>query len=401
MKTKFRQIETSIGSKAIIAKKGKEENSICDLFDLADYIRSEGLSFDLVEICQGFFSFQSLEKVCFFKKRKEVLFFKGRKWSLCSEAAFLKSENLFKCEICGEPKSGTPIFLDYLRPACAECTRGLEKCQFCDVITDANFDRYGACPKCHIKIGHCETCEESHIMPCMRELGKTLNSRSGWPQIKKIGTSKIPLYIGMELELNTSDSIETLKTIRKKYPDLFWGTFDSSVTGIELVSMPASLDYWKTVDLPFYSGCHEGGAGIHLHVCRLPHFDFQIRTILEFFFKNKNLVYAIAERKSDQYARIQGPENWENVEDLRLYNSGNKYSALNFQHKKTLEYRIFNSTLKMDHIKKDVEFVSALWEWTNKGSAVPEEEDFRNFTKSEKKTYPHLHEFLKGVNPCA
>lgn len=377
-------IENCLGSKTLI----HSGHVIFDAWDLADYLNSGG---------QDITPFKRLDI------RGETLFqfgglvvSKGPEiWEPQTESEFLRIRGLCKCGDClviGEFSSRN----DSLKKICKECAEKYRVCFHCGQVTK-EFDgvKKPICRNCRGARYHCGICDDHHVGPCIKTLGSGFNERGRWPDIKpQGGKTKFPFYAGMELEINTSDSVKTLQMIRENYPDLFWGTRDGTVEGIELVSMPATLEYWQGVNFKFFSGCREGQAGIHVHVDRLPHEHFQLAAILEFFFNNKAFVYKIAERET-HFAKINSLDIYKKQEDLTGFLGGDKYSALNFCHRKTLEYRIFNSTLNLDHIKKDVEFCFALWDWTRRGSFQTTEKDFTKFCHSEKETFPYLSKYIE------
>ena len=297
---------------------------------------------------------------------------------------------------------------------CAPCQARFTPCALCsEEIPPREFGRVSGvtghvCPECCNSYHYCGDCEEHHNTRfCPNADLDEIHDHGFHPEIQpkgEISTSRFPFYLGMELELCTEYPVETLKYIRRHHKDLFWGVYDGSVSGVEIVSQPATYEYWKDLTFHIHSSVRSGGGGIHLHVDRAGFKHDQVLNVLKFFWGNKDFVKAIAERdeKLEEWAQIRDPErDYRGVSDLRTWKGGDKYSAVNFCHSKTLEFRIFNTAKAKPTILKNMEFISSLWDWTNSGSlaSTPKKRDYLSFVKE--KDYPNLNGFIATENLTA
>ena len=93
---------------------------------------------------------------------------------------------------------------------------------------------------------------------------------------------------------------------------------------------------------------------------------------------NEKLVYSLARRSSDSYAKIydkgedldwlKGAKRYENKRDQLRNLNGDRYEALNFQNSDTIEFRLFKGTLKYRTIMACLEFTYASWFFTKDAS---------------------------------
>lgn len=312
----------------------------------------------------------------------------------------------FNCQGCAQFKKEKDPFFDIVsrQNYCVSCCSKFKKCDFCKlpsaILSRENIDNkiQNICQLCRYDIVSCDRCPTYHLNHCPKTNFDQIQScQISLPIVKTGKTDRIPIYIGMELEISTSDPADVIAGFRKKYPGLFWGVRDGSVSGVEMVSQPMSLDYWKTVSIDWRINGGNDHCGIHLHVCRMPHRHAQLFSILKFMDNNREFIYSVAERRSQEYAKIVELSNYMHEENLTNRRDGNKYVALNFSNIKTLEYRIFKSTTDDMRIHKNIEFVSALWDWTNRGGVSETKKEFSAFVKSERDYYPNLNKFLEVI----
>lgn len=189
---------------------------------------------------------------------------------------------------------------------------------------------------------------------------------------------------GIELEVagneNEPDREETVKKciqiINESDDDsenLIYSTKDSTVQ-IELDTMPASFEFhknkmnykelFKYLDEIGYKGHDCDKAGLHIHVNRkyLGKSELvqqlTISKILYILEKFNDEICVIA-RRNNSYSKFVGKDevNKSLNELYNKYHSTGKRVALNLQHKDTIEFRIFRSTLKYETFILTIEFV--------------------------------------------
>ena len=164
--------------------------------------------------------------------------------------------------------------------------------------------------------------------------------------------------------MNGSDSDEE---------NLIYSTHDSTVQ-IEFDTMPCSLEFHKNkmnyremfeyLDKEGYKGHDCETAGLHIHAnrsylgkSRISQ-ELVISKILYILEKFNNEICVIARRDND-YSEFAGEKQNEDsiVELYGKYKDKGKRAALNLQHKDTIEFRMFKSTLKYETFILTLEFV--------------------------------------------
>ena len=164
--------------------------------------------------------------------------------------------------------------------------------------------------------------------------------------------------------MNGSDSDEE---------NLIYSTHDSTVQ-IEFDTMPCSLEFHKNImnyremfeylDKEGYKGHDCETAGLHIHAnrsylgkSRISQ-ELVISKILYILEKFNDEICVIARRDND-YSEFAGEKQNEDsiVELYGKYKDKGKRAALNLQHKDTIEFRMFKSTLKYETFILTLEFV--------------------------------------------
>ena len=164
--------------------------------------------------------------------------------------------------------------------------------------------------------------------------------------------------------MNGSDSDEE---------DLIYSTHDGTVQ-IELDTMPCSLEFhknkmnykelFKYLDELGYKGHDCDCAGLHIHANRSYLGDttllqqLTISKILYIIEKFNDQICVIARRNND-YSKFVGKGKLEDsvVELYGRYKNIGKKVALNLEHRNTIEFRMFKSTLKPETLILTFEFV--------------------------------------------
>lgn len=195
------------------------------------------------------------------------------------------------------------------------------------------------------------------------------------------------LLLGAEIEVggnnNISSDNDKNSTVKKciqimngsdsDEENLIYSTHDSTVQ-IEFDTMPCSLEFHKNkmnyremfeyLDKEGYK-CHDcETAGLHIHAnrsylgkSRISQ-ELVISKILYILEKFNDEICVIARRDND-YSEFAGEKQNEDsiVELYGKYKDKGKRAALNLQHKDTIEFRMFKSTLKYETFILTLEFV--------------------------------------------
>lgn len=195
------------------------------------------------------------------------------------------------------------------------------------------------------------------------------------------------LLLGAEIEVGGNNNIifdnDKNSTVKKciqimngsdsDEENLIYSTHDSTVQ-IEFDTMPCSLEFHKNkmnyremfeyLDKEGYKGHDCKTAGLHIHAnrsylgkSRISQ-ELVISKILYILEKFNDEICVIARRDND-YSEFAGEKQNEDsiVELYSKYKNKGKRAALNLQHKDTIEFRMFKSTLKYETFILTLEFV--------------------------------------------
>lgn len=209
------------------------------------------------------------------------------------------------------------------------------------------------------------------------------------------------LLLGAEIEVggnnNISSDNDKNSTVKKciqimngsdsDAEDLIYSTHDSTVQ-IEFDTMPCSLEFHKNkmnyremfeyLDKEGYKGHDCETAGLHIHAnrnylgkSRISQ-ELVISKILYILEKFNDEICVIA-RRDNKYSEFVGSKKEENslVELYGKYKDHGKRAALNLQHKDTIEFRMFRSTLKYETFILTLEFVKDIIDFA-KSSSIEE-----------------------------
>ncbi len=242
------------------------------------------------------------------------------------------------------------------------------------------------------------------------------------------------LLLGAEIEVggnnNISSDNDKNSTVKKciqimngsdsDEENLIYSTHDSTVQ-IEFDTMPCSLEFHKNkmnyremfeyLDKEGYKGHDCETAGLHIHAnrsylgkSRISQ-ELVISKILYILEKFNDEICVIARRDND-YSEFAGEKQNEDsiVELYGKYKDKGKRAALNLQHKDTIEFRMFKSTLKYETFILTLEFVKDIIDYA-KSVDIEEIElakwsDLMNCFSSELRKYYEFryHKKVKDIN---
>ena len=231
------------------------------------------------------------------------------------------------------------------------------------------------------------------------------------------------LLLGAEIEVGGNDNIcsnnDKELTVKKciqimngsdsDEENLIYSTHDGTVQ-IEFDTMPCSLEFHKNkmnyremfeyLDKEGYKGHDCATAGLHIHANRSYlgkskiSQELVISKILYILEKFNDEICVIARRDND-YSKFVGEKRNENslVELYGKYKDEGKRAALNLQHKNTIEFRMFKSTLKYETFILTLEFVKDIIDYAK--SVNVEEIEFAKWSDLMGCFSPELREYYK------
>lgn len=182
---------------------------------------------------------------------------------------------------------------------------------------------------------------------------------------------------------------------------------DSTVSGIEIVTLPADLESHKSaIDWaaicdtlrPIAKGHYGSDNGIHVHINKGALSDLTLGKMLVFVNDPRyaNFLSVIAQRDfmNSTWCKQGGESKLKKVGAAGKRPYTEKYRVLNVTDN-TAELRMFNSSLLPERILKNVEFCHALVKWCETESAQGLTSDnLRAFIARDRKTYPNLDKFI-------
>jgi rRNA maturation protein Nop10 len=230
-----------------------------------------------------------------------------------------------------------------------------------------------------------------------------------------------PLFMGVELEIDGGgeDHYFAELILSEGYPGFLYAKKDGSLqNGFEIVSHPATLAFhlieagWENV----LRKAHELGytshdnkrCGLHIHINRTfwgpDEEDWEIGELklLIFFERFWDKIVKFSRRTPSQIERYCSRYGTEDIETAKRQNGDNRYYALNFQNRYTIEIRIFRGTLRIDTFFATLQFVHYLCHYLKERSAHElQKATWESFVKGIPEWMVELKEYLKrrGLAP--
>ena len=276
---------------------------------------------------------------------------------------------------------------------CPNCFEELViPCVDCGKLHVKNPDYEGCCGECYKKKFYvCESCgrtspkREKIICRicggCAQCCGHAIRSYSYKPEWVFFGENT-PYTYGVEVELHNVDSKFNNKYVGITASNMGRGFVfckgdasigDGTGNGLEIVSHPASISHHKNVfdwtkllsemNKMGLKGDEEGKTvGIHVHVGNDALTPTNGIKVAGFIHRNKKNIEKFSRREGNRYCKFV-------TKRAKTYGDNqDRYEAVNFQTRKTVEIRVFKSTTKPNIFFSALEFVDALVHFVNENS---------------------------------
>lgn len=221
-------------------------------------------------------------------------------------------------------------------------------------------------------------------------------------------------FIGFELEIETPENkTETAEIVTNLDSNnrLYLKSDGSLDDGFEIVSHPATLSAHREENYgPIFKAISQNGGRSHdTKTCGL-HFHLETAYMTEnhkirlgmFLTLCQSEFEILARRKESSYAKFKKADS---LSEFKQWENEDRYAALNWQNKKTVEFRIFKGTLKYETFLASMQLCVAAYRFTleKNSMAAPLENNaiFKRFLKHVlklKSEYPELIEYLKSKN---
>lgn len=268
-----------------------------------------------------------------------------------------RTEFYFNCDDCRVWHSSLSIATVHGDEICESCyDDSYFRCESCDEVYHTEYGIDGFCDQCHAERGG----ESDHI-----------HGYSYKPSPEFRGTG--PLYLGLELEIETSDVAESAEVAVNELGQVAYLKEDASIAeGFEIVTHPMSYEYamnvfnWDALRALRESGAevNEYDNGLHVHVSREA-FDGPAHTYrwLKFIYRNESALTDLARRNSRHWAAFSDSERKRCKDAAKGDKFGRRYSAVNTQPTATYELRFFASTLEAQEARAALAFAHASVEY--------------------------------------
>lgn len=342
----------------------------------------------------------------------------------------LKSVNHGEKKVCSTCKSNYTVCSECGELVVQEHRRSLyddyRMTYICDVCAEQ--EAFVECGDCHIYVRRGqERYEEDEGYPqclnCYNSGGASVihGYHSGEEFVMRMAHDddiNEKLYFGLELEV-AGDRNCAKKFLRLFETQTVQLMNDSSVAGFEIITMPMTYKFLMRTFIPQlkkglsflvekgFKGHNAGG--LHIHVSEDAITKCQAAQLGEILSGNKNdkLTWQkIAQRRTENlhWCTMNGSRKFYDITDDEqekpaVFNS--RHVALNHDSTRThtYEFRIFNSSLRIDRILKNIECVVALLDYTKKYAykdrPMCNTTDFLKYVTERRIFYPNLNAFLE------
>ena len=281
-----------------------------------------------------------------------------------------------RCSGCGSffPKDSSTKFFDSGRwngdgPSGGDRDQVCEKCFYTNFVIRS----YNWKPKVHMF--RKSDADDTPILFGFENEIELDRNRSGSMR-REEDSRRIRLSDGRDLSI--SYRMWIAHEIDQLMPELIYMKNDGSLSyGIELVSHPATWNFWRDQLEPLEKlfgwlrgercqGLEAPTAGMHVHISRGQMKLEHQNSLSAFVHGNHEFIGRIARRKSNHYSKLQHVDRQMKDDSVSRYlvNNGDRYQAVNWQNKNTLEIRIFQSNLNTEEFLSNIEFCRALYMFT-------------------------------------
>ena len=311
-----------------------------------------------------------------------------------------------ECTSCGQELAGEST--EYNDDVyCADCwENNFSLCEDCDEVVPNDDLEYVAgrsvavCSGCTEQYGSCINCNESYHENNLEEHnGESYcedchnNAHDDEKVIKDYEYKPVPvfsptpnpstaehLYLGIELEIEvviSADRNEIAEEVQRLQGRVYCKKDGSLDKGFEIVSHPATLGYhlsdMRWAEILAYlreqdcSSHNTTTCGLHIHINR-DYLTIQEQIKLAIFIHTQAKNITKIARRDSSYAKYK--DGIEKLSDEEKISNGDRYEALNFQNRSTVEFRMFRGTLNAETFFATLEFVDSVVEFVKTASTA-------------------------------
>lgn len=325
---------------------------------------------------------------------------------VCDDCA---NKNYYQCMECGRWFTDSRIFSD---------AEGEHLCE------DCYCNSYYTCAECgcFVRSDDCywdDARDEAYCGLCYEEVKNQIinryHSHNKWTvhytenEHDDYMSDKLTLGLEIEVEGDTDFADGFMERVDN---DLIYLEKDGSVEGFEIITQPMTREYATEV---FPNKISEGfkylrendfkghnAGGIHIHVANYGDTMLTIYRLKRLLYnldsKQQSLLLELTQRTKYELERWADNQVSFNMSIEYAWCQGTRYEALNLDDRTgTLEFRIFNSNLRVERISKNIEMVYALLDYINSSSWNSSSDlyDWMKFVYDNNVIYPNLYLFIE------
>jgi hypothetical protein len=331
-----------------------------------------------------------------------------------------------RCSVCSTfaPLKEKPLTEDIIgNKVCSSCLKDRKQCKQCGSYKlKAEFSSASpeVCGYCVDSSKECENCgtKDAYVRSdgsvnrcpkCAAEAGKSHIYNYSFKPFPVVHGNYNPneLLLGFENEMSVKSSHKVqrvLSEIMKEYStDIIYPKQDGSVEhGFEIVSHPMTFEAFNSID---WSKLHPegkirktgGGAGMHVHLAKNNFTTFHMYKFINFMYQNHSFIEKVSERKANSYcSKIT---DYKQIKRMAKEKTTGSRAFIALDKKHTMEIRCFHAPHNETMLKKNIEFLQALYEFTkDTGASKINIENFREFVGKNKKRFKNFHAFLGTIS---
>lgn len=251
----------------------------------------------------------------------------------------------------------------------------------------ANYDEVSLCSGCYASNAHyCDACDryemddyecEDGYSGIIKDYGykpEPIFFYKANPELSGQAFGSAPnrnLFMGMELEVEArgvASPDELAELVEAKWGDKAYFKHDGSLNnGVEIVTHPMDLATFMELDWSALRDvASQGGrswdtssCGLHIHLSRSAlHGNTHIWLLGQFFAANEREIKSLVGRDSS-YASFGSEFKGVVKHAKKDSRDGNRYLAINYNNRHTIEMRVFKGSLKVERVKAMLQFAHA------------------------------------------
>lgn len=259
---------------------------------------------------------------------------------------------------------------------------------------------------------YCACCYEEEIQ---NKLINSYHSHSNWTvrytENERDDYISDKLTLGLEIEV-AGDTDHAEGFMECVDNSLIYLEKDGSVEGFEIITQPMTREYatkvfpneisegFKYLRKNNFEGHNAGG--IHIHVANYGDMKLTLYRLKRLLYnldsKQQSLLLALTQRTKYELERWADNQVHFDMSIEYAWFQNTRYQALNLDDRTgTLEFRIFNSNLRVERISKNIEMVYALLDYINSSSWNSSSDlyDWMKFVYDNNVVYPNLYLFME------